>query len=217
VQDAQEVRAREIRSSGHDAAGRRRHARAQGRRRAVGSLKGGRWLADGRRSAPAAAWPLGTPRGTLGQARRYPPAPPGYDPRTWGQGQWPNGKWYITDPEGRTFTAHPEDDGHWRHWDIRDPDNKDGGAWPPNSDKPWPTQKRKPNPSQCATDPSGDGPEWAPYVARTHGCDGWDGDPCWRSFPYTNIPPLLLPLPGGGRVPAPGMAPRVFPEPVPVF
>lgn len=55
----------------------------------------------------------------------YPPAPPGYNPGTWTTGQWDNGKWVLTDPDGRNWTIHPEDKGHWRHWDKRGPGGKD--------------------------------------------------------------------------------------------
>jgi len=94
----------------------------------------------------------------------FPPAPPGYDPFKWITGQWPNnGKYYVIDPNTRTvWTVHPEDQGHWRHWDKQGPGGGDDGTWPPNSGKPWPGQKKKLKPRQCATDPSGDAPPWEP-------------------------------------------------------
>ena len=87
---------------------------------------------------------------------QMPPALPGYDPATWHSGQWNNGRWFVESPDGRIYTSHPEDEGHWRHWDG--PDDK----WPPNSNKPEKNRKKKLKPSQCETDPSGDAPEWTP-------------------------------------------------------
>ena len=91
----------------------------------------------------------------------FPPAPPGYSSGTWKQGQWSNGKYYVIDPNKNVWTVHREDDGHWRHWDKQDSDGDDDGTWPPNSKKPWPTQKKLKN-SQCPIDPSGDEPQWQP-------------------------------------------------------
>jgi RHS repeat-associated protein len=91
----------------------------------------------------------------------YPPPPPGYNPNTWTQGQWPNGKYWLQDPEGNKFTVHPEDEGHWRHWDKRDPDNNDQGQCPPNSGKPRDNQEKL-KPNQSPVDPNGDAPPWAP-------------------------------------------------------
>jgi RHS repeat-associated protein len=99
--------------------------------------------------------PLGLAIGDL------PPNPPGYDPQTWGRGVWDSGTPYVKDPSGRVWTAHPEDTGHWRHWDVDGDDNK-GNRWPPNSKKPWPNQKRGLKKDQCATDPNGDAPPWEP-------------------------------------------------------
>jgi hypothetical protein len=93
-----------------------------------------------------------------------PPAPPGYDPTTWKTNRWDYGRWLVKSPEGRIYTAHPEDIGHWRHWDIQGPGGKDEGSWPSNPDKPWPGQKKKLKPNQCDKDPSGDAPEWTPPV-----------------------------------------------------
>lgn len=91
----------------------------------------------------------------------YPPLPPGYDPKTWKQGQWPNGRYWLEDPEGNKYTVHPEDDGHWRHWDKQDRDGNDQGRWPPNSLKPRPGQKSL-NDNQSPSDPSGNAPPWSP-------------------------------------------------------
>lgn len=93
-----------------------------------------------------------------------PPPPPGYDPKTWPSGTDPaSGRPYVQDPgTGNTFSMHPEDEGHWRHWDIEDPSGKDMGRCPKNSKKPWPTQKRPPYGDQSPTDPSGNEPGWEP-------------------------------------------------------
>src|SRR5579871_3907009 len=45
-------------------------------------------------------------------------------------------RYYLENPDGKTYTAHPEDNGHWRHWDVQDGDGDDQGRWPPNSKKP---------------------------------------------------------------------------------
>ncbi len=92
---------------------------------------------------------------------QFPPPPPGYDPTTWKVSQWDNGRWLVESPEGRIYTAHPEDTGHWRHWNIQGPSGKDGGSWPPNPGKPWPNQKKLKD-NQCETDPSGNAPDWSP-------------------------------------------------------
>jgi RHS repeat-associated protein len=92
----------------------------------------------------------------------FPPPPPGYDSGSWTRGAWPNnGKTYLRDPSGNTWTIHPEDKGHWRHWDKQDSDGDDDGTWPPNGKKPWPGQKKLKD-GQCETDPSGDAEPWDP-------------------------------------------------------
>ncbi len=91
----------------------------------------------------------------------FPPAPPNSN-SNWPTGQFPNGKWWTQSPNGDRWVVHPEDPGHWRHWDIQDPNGKDKGSWPKNPDKPWPGQKGKLKPNQCPADPSGDAPQWTP-------------------------------------------------------
>jgi hypothetical protein len=93
---------------------------------------------------------------------QFPPSPPGFNPATWKAGQWDNGRWFLGSPEGRVYTIHPEDTGHWRHWDIEGPGGKDEGSSPSNPNKPWPGQKTKLKSDQCETDPSGNAPEWTP-------------------------------------------------------
>jgi len=126
---------------------------------------------------------------------QLPPPPPGYNPWTWTSGQWDNSRWFVRSPDGRTYTAHPEDDGHWRHWD----DDNDG-QWPPNSKKPWPGQKKKPYGDQCSTDPSGDAPEWKPPIR------GWTPFDSWQPFSGTPVP--FTPTPG---------IPPFMPAPAPVL
>jgi hypothetical protein len=113
-------------------------------------------------------WTSGSKAGSDAQDLRYaangtfPPLPEGYDPNTWKQKQWPNNnKYFLEDPEGNTYTVHPEDGTHWRHWDKQDSDNNDQGRWPPNSRKPWPGQKKLKE-DQSWSDPNGDSPPWTP-------------------------------------------------------
>ena len=39
----------------------------------------------------------------------FPPPPPGYDPSTWLKGQWPNGRYWVEDPDGTKYTLHREE------------------------------------------------------------------------------------------------------------
>lgn len=122
---------------------------------------------------------------------QYPPPPPGYDPNSWSSGQWDNGNWFVKSPDNSYYTAHPEDPGHWRHWDVQNPGGKGGGQCPPNSGKPWPnSDKLKGN--QSLTDPNGDAPEWTPPF-----------------IPFVPIDPIMPTVPIFEGVP-------IF-EPVPIF
>ncbi len=119
---------------------------------------------------------------------QMPPPPPLYDPNFWHVGQFDDGTWYLRDPNGRSYTPHAEDKGHWRHWDWRDPPGGGGsGRWPNNSKKPHETQKRKPYGDQCAADPSGDAPEWTPP----------EGGPTEPFSPLFWVPelPMLIEIP----------------------
>lgn len=91
-----------------------------------------------------------------------PPAPPGLNDGRglWTQGTFRNGRLYLRDPNGTLWIAHPEDRGHWRHWDKIGQDGDDQGRWPPNSKKGWPGQKKM-KPDQCEDDPNGDEPPFA--------------------------------------------------------
>jgi hypothetical protein len=104
--------------------------------------------------------PLGLDIGDL------PPPPPNYDPSTWRQGKYDNGKYYLTDPDNNKWVSHEEDKTHWRHWDKFEKDDngntKNKGRWPQNSKKPWDNQKKKLNIDQSSADPSGDTPSWDP-------------------------------------------------------
>jgi hypothetical protein len=140
-------------------------------------------------------WPARTPDGKGGQFRPkdgqtviagdpyYPPPPPGYDPNTWKHGQWPNGKHWVEDQEGNKYTAHPEDDTHWRHWD-----DSDGDRWPPNAKKPRPGQKKLKE-DQSPSDPSGDVPPWTPkpFIPVI------PIEPVIPLEPIFPIPPVLVP------------------------
>jgi hypothetical protein len=127
-------------------------------------------------------WPAGTPEGRGGKFRpkdgdegaaaavipvqygpnpKFPPPPPGYDPKTWKQGRWWNNKYFLNDPKGNTYTVHPEDGDHWPHWDIQDGDGNNLGRWPPNSLKPREGQKKL-REDQSVSDPNGDAPPWTP-------------------------------------------------------
>jgi RHS repeat-associated protein len=105
--------------------------------------------------------PLGLYPGQL------PPPPPGYNASTWSTtGITETGRYVVTDPQGNRWIAHPEDDGHWRHWDKESGGTKE--RVPPNSKKPWPNQKRKPYGDQCADDPNGSAPEWTPPTSQPY-------------------------------------------------
>ncbi len=116
----------------------------------AGNRDGGQWTSGSKAGSEA-------PNLRYAANGAFPPPPPGYDPNTWKQGEWRPGKYWLEDPAGRKYTIHPEDDFHWRHWD-RD----DGSRWPPNSKKPWTTQKRALDPDQSSSDPNGDEPPWTP-------------------------------------------------------
>jgi RHS repeat-associated protein len=125
---------------------------------------------------------------------QMPPAPHGYNPSTWGTGQWDNGNWFVKSPEGRIYTAHPEDINHWRHWDIQEPGGGDGGSTPCNPGKRRQNQKKLKG-SQSDTDPSGNEPEWTP--------------PSTGFIPFMPIDPNLAPIRIPFRVP--------FRVPIPVW
>jgi hypothetical protein len=121
----------------------------------------------------------------------YPPPPKGYDPNTWKTGKWSNGKWVLTDPEGNKWTIHAEDEGHWRHWDKRDPNGKDQGQQPPNSGKPRSNQKKIDPKKQCSEDPNGNTPPWeAPKFS-------FPPLPLLPGLPFPKLPPFpeLPPFP----------------------
>ena len=129
----------------------------------------------------------------------FPPPPPGYNSQSWTQGSWPNNnRTYLRDPSGNTWTIHPEDKGHWRHWDKQDSDGNDDGTWPPNAKKPWQDQKKLKD-SQCPVDPSGDAPPW---------------DPMNFADPTPDYPQLWTP---SWLSPRPNLSPRVAPRISPRF
>ena len=125
----------------------------------------------------------------------FPPAPPGYDPTTWKPAQDEGGDWWVTDPAtGQGYRAHPEDEGHWRHWDKPNQGGPNHETEPPRCVKPWPGQKRPPYGKQSPSDPSRDAPPWKP-------------------------PLILNPMgiPGLPFVPLPGTVPPLTPIPWPSF
>ena len=91
-----------------------------------------------------------------------PPPPPGYDPSRWQHSQDAKGNNWLTDPAGGRWREHPEDEGHWRHWDHIAPGEKEAEQVPENAAKPRPGQKRAPYKGQSASDPNEDAPEWQP-------------------------------------------------------
>jgi RHS repeat-associated protein len=121
----------------------------------------------------------------------FPPPPPGYDPSTWKyEPLGKQGRHSLVDPEGERWICHPEDAQHWRHWDK---DN--GDKWPPDPDKPWPTQTRPPYGRQSSTDPSGSAPPWIP--------------PITEFGPYLPWPSTVpSPYPPGSTI----FSPRLFPR-----
>lgn len=131
----------------------------------------------------------------------FPPSPPGFDSSKWTYGTWPNGKDFLRDPQGNTWTVHPEDNGHWRHWDKRDKDDNDQGRWPPNSKKPWPNQKKL-KPGQCTSDPNGNAKPWDPNNYDLILDNSGVNSPFY--FPWLNLPqglrfpgriPVRIPIP----------------------
>ena len=104
------------------------------------------------------------------------PSPlPGYDPNTWNPRWDPQSdRWKVTDPAtGNDWSAHPEDPGHWRHWDN---DNTGGSC--PKEKKKMQKKQKEPNPDQSPNDPSGNAPEWSPPF-----------------IPFVPIAPIVPPVP----------------------
>jgi RHS repeat-associated protein len=126
----------------------------------------------------------------------YPAPPPGYNPSTWQQGQWPNGKYYLIDPNGDKYTIHAEDPGHWRHWDKQNPKGQRLGSCPPKSGKPRSTRPNALKSNQSTVDPSGNAPQWRPV------------SPPAETVPMTVNPaenPVLEGGEGGGFTPPRGV------------
>jgi hypothetical protein len=97
------------------------------------------------------------------------------------------------------WTAHPEDDSHWRHWDKQTPEGKETRV-PSNSKKPRANEKKLPK-DRCETDPNGNAPEWKPVSSSQ------------RSVPNPMIP--VIPVPS--YVPVMPSIPILGPQPVLVF
>jgi RHS repeat-associated protein len=121
----------------------------------------------------------------------YPPAPPGYDPSTWNPSQDDGGDWWIRDPStGQDYRAHPEDKGHWRHWDKPSRGGSKNDTEPRKCTKPWPGQKRPPYGKQSPSDPSGDAPPWKPpFILNPM------GGPSIPFLPLPGYVPVVPPVP----------------------
>lgn len=116
--------------------------------------------------------------------------PPGWNP-SWPSGQDEHGRGYSEDPEtGRRYYPHPEDDGHWDHYDYKD-DKGRPRRYPEKSKKPWPGQKRKPYGDQCDKDPW---PEPVPEPAPDPANDPAKMQPETPDIPAPNIPPWVVPV-----------------------
>lgn len=127
---------------------------------------------------------------------QLPAPPPGYN-SAWTSGIYPNGRYWVQDPEGNRWVAHPEDKFHWRHWDGPDNDR-----WPYNSKKRRPNQKKSCKDDQSDTDPNGNVPSWSPNEVT-------DTDPLSPTniFIYPVIPtprfPAIVPIPTPSPAPVP--------------
>src|SRR4028119_2124479 len=84
----------------------------------------------------------------------HQPLPPGFDDDkvTWN----PKG-WYEHDEDGRLIKPHPEDRGHWDHWDIIQPATPGKrhrqSTYPEKSRKPEQNRKRRPRSDLSPMDP----------------------------------------------------------------
>jgi RHS repeat-associated protein len=146
------------------------------------------------------------------------PLPPGIDE---GDVTWdPEHGWYVHDEDGRIIRPHPEDAGHWDHWEIYPPGMRGRPAdFPSNKRKPWPNQKRGPYGPQSPTDPWNEVPGARMYRWRVRAREGLDfardrlrrGDEALRSGldrmleGFEAIDPVFLlpPLPGLTPLPIP--------------
>lgn len=114
----------------------------------------------------------------------------------------PDEGWYEHDVDGRRFKPHPEDDGHWDHWDIIPPPGSGGKVshYPEQRRKPWPNQKRPPYGDQSPVDPwPNDGRDVFEYVRDAYS---------WNLRQLLNIlgnvpPPTPAALPPFAPIPAP--------------
>ena len=132
---------------------------------------------------------------------QMPPPPTGYN-SYWQSGRYPNGKFWVQDPvTGKRWVAHPEDEGHWRHWDGPGRDER----WPPNSKKYRDNQKKRDS-DRCEKDPSGDAKGWEPTEMT-------DTDP----FSPNNFIPFIMPYPAITVPTTPTVEVPVIPDPVLVY
>ena len=131
--------------------------------------------------------------------------PEGWDP-SWPTGTDGRGP-YVQDPKtGTKWYPHPEDKGHYPHYD-----DEKGNRYPVKCKKPWPGQKKAPYGDQSATNP------WPQTVAppssddETHTVWPWDEDfaysPLGRFIkamfptnnPYSMSIPTLSASPASGK------------------
>jgi RHS repeat-associated protein len=98
---------------------------------------------------------------------------------------WKEGvdKWgpYSEDPSGVRWHPHPEDEGHWDHYD-----NDRGGRFPEKSVKPFPGQKRM-GPNRSPTDP------WPPVLQTPKPMRLTPGPP----VKPTSVPTVIITTVGG--------------------
>ena len=119
--------------------------------------------------------------------------PPGWNP-SWPTGEDKRGP-YNQDPDtGRRYYPHPEDDGHWDHYDYYDDKGKKQ-RYPDKSKKPWPNQDKKPYGKQCDKDPW---PKPAPKPAPDPAKDPLKMTPELPPIPVPNVPPWVVPALGIG-------------------
>jgi hypothetical protein len=104
-------------------------------------------------------------------------------------GQW---KTIRARPGRENLDKHPEDDAHWRHWDVQDPDGGNQDRYPDNSLKPRPNQKKLPK-DRCEKDPNGDKSEWKSSSRQPMSVPGLPFIPLPLVLPAVPSFPLMFP------------------------
>jgi hypothetical protein len=95
--------------------------------------------------------------------------PLGWD-RTWLTGQDARGHYSQNPWTGEKWYPHPEDKGHWSHYDSE----KKGNRYPANCFKPREGQLRPPYGNQSATNPWSNLPRWGGGSVPRGGLRGLD-------------------------------------------